>query len=224
VELSVPFADCCQVEANRLFAYDRSLGRLVAGCDEAGRACFAGPIVAAAVLFDYERLDQDLLEGLNDSKKLSAVRREHLYGQVVAGAARLAVALRSSRSIDRGGLHRMNLDALHEALARVAEPGCVLIADGYQPPAVGTVEARRLVRGDSTSAAVAAASIVAKVTRDRLMCRAAQRYPKYGFERNAGYGTPEHRAALAAQGPTRLHRRSCKGVVAALSPSGATRR
>jgi ribonuclease HII len=197
-----------------LFDYDRAHGRLVAGCDEAGRACFAGPLVAAAVLFDYDRLDEDLLAGLNDSKKLTPARREALYGPVLGCAARVAVVMRTSRSIDVHGLQRMNLDALHRSLVGVAEPGCVLIADGdgCKLPPVGAVEPLNLVRGDSTSAAVAAASIVAKVTRDRLMSRAAERWPGYGFERHYGYGTRQHREAIARLGPCPLHRRSCRGV------------
>src|SRR4051812_32696848 len=171
-----------------LFDYDRSHGHVVAGCDEAGRACFAGPLVAAAVLFDYDRLDQDLLAGLNDSKKLTPARRDELYGLVLRCAARVAVVMRTSRSIDAHGLQGMNLDALHRSLVRVAVPGCVLIADGdgFKLPPVGAVEPLTLVRGDSTSAAVAAASIVAKVTRDRLMARATERWPGYGFERHYG--------------------------------------
>jgi ribonuclease HII len=204
-----------------LFAYDRAHGRLVAGCDEAGRACFAGPLVAAAVLFDYDRLDQDLLAGLNDSKKLTPALREALYGRVLGCAARVAVVLRASRSIDVHGLQHMNLDALHRSLVGVAEPGCVLIADGdgFKLPPVGAVEPLNLVRGDSTSAAVAAASIVAKVTRDRLMSRAAERWPGYGFEHHKGYGTRQHREAIARLGPCPLHRRSCRGVAEARAAS-----
>jgi ribonuclease HII len=209
-----------------LFDYDRSHGRVVAGCDEAGRACFAGPLVAAAVLFDYDRLDLNLLDGLNDSKKLTPARREALYGRVLGCAAKVAVVMRTSRSIDAHGLQRMNLDALHRSLVRVAKPGCVLIADGdgFKLPPVGAVEPLTLVRGDSTSAAVAAASIVAKVTRDRLMSRAAERCPGYGFERHYGYGTTQHREAIARLGLCPLHRRSCRGVTrarAAAHPSAA---
>jgi ribonuclease HII len=204
-----------------LFDYDRAHGRLVAGCDEAGRACFAGPLVAAAVLFDYDRLDQDLLAGLNDSKKLTPARREVLYDRVLGCAARVAVVMRTSRSIDMHGLQRMNLDALHRSLVRVAEPGCALIADGdgFKLPQVAAVEPLTLVRGDSTSASVAAASIIAKVTRDRLMSRAAERWPGYGFERHYGYPTKRHREAIAQLGPCPLHRRSNRGVAKARAAS-----
>jgi ribonuclease HII len=210
-----------RVVSDELFDYDRDHGRLVAGCDEAGRACFAGPLVAAAVLFDYEGLDQDLLVGLNDSKKLTPACRDALYGPVLRCAARVAVVLRTSRSIDAHGLDPMNLEALHRSLFLVAEPACVLIADGdrFTLPPVGAVEPLALVRGDSTSASVAAASIVAKVTRDRLMSRAAERWPGYGFERHKGYGTPQHREAIARLGPCPLHRRSCRGVAQARAVS-----
>lgn len=220
-----------RVVSDDLFEYDRAHGRLVAGCDEVGRACFAGPLVAAGVLFDYDRLNEDLLAGLNDSKKLSPARREALYSRVLGCAARVAVVMRTSRSIDVHGLQSMNLDALHRSLVLVAEPGCVLIADGdrFMLPPVGAVEPLTLVHGDATSAAVAAASIVAKVTRDRLMSRAAQRWPGYGFERHYGYGTRQHREAIARLGPCPLHRRSCRGVAQAwavsaqFSAAGATR-
>jgi ribonuclease HII len=211
----------CRAVSDGLFEYDRAHGHLVAGCDEVGLACFAGPLVAAAVLFDYGRLDEDLLAGLNDSKKLTPARRDALYGPVLRCAARVAVVMRTSRSIDVHGLHRMNLDALHRSLVLVAEPGCVLIADGqgFTLPPVGAVEPLTLVHGDAKSAAVAAASIVAKVTRDRLMSRAAQRWPGYGFERHYGYGTPQHREAIARLGPCPLHRRSCRGVAQARAVS-----
>lgn len=204
-----------------LFDYDHSRGRVVAGCDEAGRACFAGPLVAAAVLFDYDQLEQDLLDGLNDSKKLTASRREALYDRVLRCAARVAVVMRTSRSIDAHGLQRMNLDALHRSLVLVAKPGCMPIADGagFKLPLVGTVEPLTLVRGDSTSAAVAAASVVAKVARDRLMSRASKRWPGYGFERHYGYGTTQHREAIARLGLCPLHRSSCRGVTKALAAS-----
>ena len=210
-----------RVVSDDLFDYDRAQGRLVAGCDEAGRACWAGPLVAAAVLFDYDGLDQDLLVGLNDSKKLTPACREALYGPVLGCAVRVSVVLRTRRSIDVHGLQCMNLEALHRSLVLVAEPGCVLIADGdrFVLPLVGAVEPLTLVHGDATSAAVAAASIVAKVARDRLMSRAAQRWPGYGFERHYGYGTLQHREAIARLGPCPLHRRSCRGVAQARAVS-----
>lgn len=196
----------------RLFQYDRSLGRrFVAGADEAGRGCLAGPLVAAAVLFDLERLgprDVRALSRLNDSKQHDEATREALYPVVLRIATRVAVVSRSAGGIDRRGLHRTNLAALREALLRVACDGCICLSDGF---AVGDLEGhdgRAIVEGDATSAAIAAASIVAKVSRDRFMRRADERHPGWAFAAHVGYSTPEHREAIQRLGVSPLHRLS----------------
>jgi ribonuclease HII len=202
--------------ATALFAYDRVLGVVVAGVDEAGRGCFAGPLLAAAVRLDYARLSQKqrrALAELNDSKQLTRARREALYPHVLAAASAIAISLRCARSIDTWGLHQQNLDANFSALTAVACPGAVLLADGFALPAIGAESPRKIVRGDSTSAAIACASIVAKVCRDRLMTQLALRHPGYGFERHAGYGTAAHQQAIRELGLCSQHRRSFKGVV-----------
>ncbi len=196
---------------HRLFAFDRKLGvRLVAGADEAGRGCLAGPLVAAGVLFDYEALttrELRSLSALNDSKQHDQAAREELYPKVLACARRVVVISRSVRGIDDRGLHVTNLAALRTALLRVAEPGTLCLSDGF---AVAELEheQRAIVDGDATSAAIAAASIVAKVTRDRYMQRAEERYPGWSFATHVGYSTPEHRAAIAQHGISPLHRMS----------------
>ena len=196
---------------HRLFAFDRALGvRLVAGADEAGRGCLAGPIVAAAVLFDYEGLttrELRALSALNDSKQHDHEMREMLYPRVLASARRVAVISRSVRSIDDRGLHVMNIEALRIALMRVALPGTLCLSDGFAVPDVGH-DQRAIIDGDATSAAVAAASIIAKVTRDRFMHRADERHPGWHFASHVGYSTPEHRTAIARQGVSPLHRMS----------------
>jgi len=184
--------------------------RFVAGADEAGRGCLAGPLVAAAVLFDYERLslsDLRSLSTLNDSKQHTAARREELYPRVLRAAVRVAVSSRCVRGIDARGLHKTNLAALSDTLRRVGVPGCLCLSDGFAVPATG-FEQRAVVGGDATSAAIAAASVIAKVTRDRFMQRMEARYPGWEFGTHVGYSTPEHRAAIARLGVSPLHRLS----------------
>ena len=184
--------------------------RLVAGADEAGRGCLAGPLVAAAVLFDYAAIStRELrwLSALNDSKQHDHAARETLYPRVLASARAVSVVLRSVRSIDGDGLHVTNLAALADALTAVACSGCLCLIDGFAVPDFG-YEQRPIVNGDATSAAIAAASIVAKVTRDRFMHRADVLHPGWQFATHVGYSTPEHRAAIARQGVSPLHRMS----------------
>jgi ribonuclease HII len=197
--------------ARRLFAFDRELGvRFVAGADEAGRGCLAGPLVAAAVLFDYERLslrDVRALSALNDSKQHNAEARDTLYPIVMRTATRVSVVSRCVRGIDARGLHVTNLAALRDALVRVARPGCVCLSDGFPVGDVGHQQ-RAVIGGDARSAAIAAASIIAKVTRDRYMRRADALHPGWEFATHVGYATPEHRAAIMARGVSPLHRLS----------------
>jgi ribonuclease HII len=197
--------------ARRLFAFDRDLGvRFVAGADEAGRGCLAGPLVAAAVLFDYERLslrDVRALSALNDSKQHNAEARDTLYPIVMRTATRVAVVSRCVRGIDARGLHVTNLAALRDALVRVARPGCVCLSDGFPVGDVGHRQ-RAVISGDARSAAIAAASIIAKVTRDRYMRRADALHPGWEFATHVGYATPEHRAAIMSRGVSPLHRLS----------------
>jgi len=195
----------------RLFAFDRAFGaRFVAGADEAGRGCLAGPLVAAAVLFDYERLsrsDLRALAALNDSKQQTARGREELYPVIFRAAARVAIVSRCAPGIDRRGLHVTNLAALRDALARVAREGCICLSDGFPVADLGH-EQRAVVGGDARSAAIAAASVIAKVTRDRYMLRADALHPGWEFASHVGYATREHREAIERLGVTPLHRMS----------------
>jgi ribonuclease HII len=195
----------------RLVQFDRALGvRYVAGADEAGRGCLAGPLVAAAVLLDVDALgvrEVRALTALNDSKQHSAEARESLYPIVMRTALRVTVVSRCVRGIDARGLHRTNLAALRDALAGVARPGCLCLVDGFSVPDFGH-DQRAVINGDATSAAIAAASIVAKVTRDRFMHRADARHPGWEFAAHVGYSTPEHRDAIQRIGVSPLHRMS----------------
>jgi ribonuclease HII len=195
----------------RLVKHDRGLGvRFIAGADEAGRGCLAGPLVAAAVLFDLETMgmrEVRALSVLNDSKQHDPEAREALYPIVLRTAVKTAVISRCVRGIDARGLHRTNLAALRDALQRVARPGCLCLVDGFAVPAFAH-EQRAIVDGDATSAAIAAASILAKVSRDRFMHRADDRHPGWEFRSHVGYSTPEHRDAIQRQGVSPLHRLS----------------
>jgi ribonuclease HII len=199
----------------RLVQFDRALGvRWVAGADEAGRGCLAGPLVAAAVLFDMEALgvrEVRALTALNDSKQHDAEAREALYPVVLRTAVKINVVSRCARGIDGRGLHRTNLAALREALIGVARPGTLCLTDGFPVADFGHPQ-RAIVDGDATSAAIAAASIVAKVTRDRFMHRADALHPGWDFAAHVGYSTPEHRDAIHRLGVSPLHRLSFQSV------------
>src|SRR4051794_19995153 len=199
----------------KLFAFDREQGsRFVAGADEAGRGSLAGPLVAAAVLFALERLslsDRRALARLNDSKQHTEEGREELYPLVLRAAARSCIVSRCVRGIDSRGLHVTNLDALRCALLGVAEQGAICLVDGFKVPDFG-FEQRAVIDGDCRSAAIAGASVLAKVTRDRYMRRAAECHPGWEFETNVGYSTPEHRAAIRARGISPLHRLSFQSI------------
>jgi ribonuclease HII len=202
--------------SRRLFAFDRGLeSRLVAGADEAGRGCLAGPLVAAAVLIDYERLshsDRRALSGLHDSKQMTEERRLEIYPCVLRAAERVSVVIRCAAGIDRRGLHVTNIEALSQALERLApEEETICLVDGFRLPRC-SVPHRRVIQGDAKSAAIAAASVVAKVTRDRYMRDIASQHPGWGFEEHVGYSTPEHRAAIEEIGISPLHRRSFQSV------------
>ena len=200
---------------SRLFRHDRGLGfRWVAGADEAGRGCLAGPLVAAAVLFDYDALtltDLRSLSALNDSKQHTEAMREALYPKVLRAACRVAITSRCVRGIDERGLHKTNLAALSDVLTRVGREGALCLSDGFPVPPTG-FEQRAVVGGDATSAAIAAASVIAKVTRDRFMRRMEERYPGWEFATHVGYSTPEHRAAIERQGVSPLHRMSFQSM------------
>jgi ribonuclease HII len=186
----------------------------VAGCDEAGRGPLAGPVVAAAVILDPKRIPR----GLNDSKKLAAPEREKLYEKICA-TAQVAVAFGTVARIDRDNILRASLWALARAVKALPVRPQLVFVDGHIKIDCGC-DCQAVVSGDALLLSVAAASIVAKVTRDRLMGRLGREFPGYGFERHMGYSVPEHFAALARLGPTVHHRRSFAPVAARLAALG----
>jgi ribonuclease HII len=175
----------------------------VAGADEAGRGPLAGPVVAAAVILDPKRIP----DGLNDSKQLSAQRREELFEQILATAT-VAIASSSSRRIDETDIRKASLDAMRRAILSLSIPASYVLTDGLDVPPGLECPGEAVVKGDARSVSIAAASIVAKVTRDRMMTRADLIFPAYGFAAHAGYGTARHRAGIDSHGPCPLHRMS----------------
>jgi ribonuclease HII len=182
----------------------------LAGVDEVGRGPLAGPVVAAAVILDPKAVP----EGLCDSKELSAVQREALFIEITGTALAIGVASATAVEIDAINIRQATLLAMRRAVKALAlAPVCVLV-DGNDPPVLAC-SCEAIIQGDASVASIAAASIIAKVTRDRMMARLCRRYPVYGFTRHVGYGTPEHRAALSQHGPCPEHRYSfapVKGV------------
>ncbi len=179
----------------------------VAGVDEAGRGAWAGPVVAgAAVLPDSVEVAEALAE-VNDSKQLSAKQRERLYDQIIAHAADWATGSASAAEIDAVGILPATRLAMQRAIAGLTCQPQQLLIDHVRLPALPVAQ-QSITRGDSLVLSIAAASILAKVTRDRLMADAEQTWPGYGFARHKGYGTPEHRRQLHVLGPCAIHRTS----------------
>jgi ribonuclease HII len=200
-----------------LAGFERILARAglapVAGIDEAGRGACAGPLVVAAAVLRTPRSGGGIpgIPGLADSKALTAQAREEIYGQIMKAAVDWSVVIISSSDVDRLGLHVCNVSGMRRALAGLrSRPGYV-ITDGF--PVRGlAVPALAMWKGDQVAACVAAASIIAKVTRDRIMSGLHEDYPEYGFNRHKGYSTPSHMRALARHGPSPEHRRSFVNV------------
>lgn len=186
---------------------ERALYRLgytkIAGVDEAGRGSWAGPLVAAAVVLPKKFS----LPGLNDSKKLTPKKREELFKKITRQAVAWQVSITSVAAIDRHGVGRANVDALRQCVAALAITPEYVLVDGFRI-GYGEIPSKRIVHGDARVATIAAASIVAKVTRDRLMVGYHRTFPRYQFHRHKGYGTALHRRALERHGVSPLHRRS----------------
>ncbi len=193
-------------------SFDWDAPGLVAGVDEAGRGPLAGPVVAAAVILD----PRQPIAGLADSKKLTARRRERLFDAIRAKALCCAVAEASVEEIDRLNILQATLLAMQRAVAGLRLPPAKVLVDGNRLPRLA-MRAEAVVGGDARVAAISAASILAKVTRDRWCAEVDAQWPQYGFAAHKGYGTAAHLAALQAHGPCALHRRSFAPVAAALA-------
>jgi ribonuclease HII len=192
------------------FSLEDSFSGRIAGVDEAGRGPLAGPVVAAAVVLDRRRLPTALAEAIDDSKKLAPARREALFA-ALASCAAIGVGRAEVDEIDRLNILGAAMLAMARAVAGLSIAPDVALVDGNRPPRLGCRVCCR-IGGDRSSLSIAAASIVAKVSRDRIMAELARSHPGYGWERNAGYGTAEHLAALIRLGPTPHHRAGFRPV------------
>jgi ribonuclease HII len=202
---------------NGLWAFERVLQRCgfrhVAGADEAGRGACAGPLVVAAVVLLPGRRGE--VPGLADSKLLTPAAREAAYDEVVHRALAWSVVVVPAAEVDRCGLHVTNVRAMRQAVARLDPCPSYVLTDGFPVPGM-PAPALAVWKGDRVAACVAAASVVAKVTRDRMMAELHQRWPAYDFARHKGYSTPEHTAAMTAHGPCPEHRFSYVNVQASI--------
>ena len=181
--------------------------RIIAGVDEAGRGPLAGPVVAAAVILP----ERQCIAGVDDSKKLTEAKRSFLYDEIMKQAVSVGVGVSDSQTIDRINILQATLRAMESAVAELSlQPDCLLI-DGISKTAL-QIQQKTIKKGDSLSLSVAAASIIAKVTRDRMMEAYDKEYPGYGFAGHKGYGSAAHIAAIAAKGPTPIHRITFRGV------------
>lgn len=201
-----------------IYALERALRRRgfaqVAGADEAGRGACAGPLVAAAALLPPGRRGE--IDELTDSKLLTPAVRERVYEQVVTRALGYAVVVIPPQEVDQRGLHVCNVAAIRRALAGLPVRPDYVLTDGFPVDGLD-VPGLAIWKGDQVAACVAAASVLAKVTRDRLMVELGEQYPEYGFAEHKGYVTPEHSAALLRYGPCPAHRFSYANVAAALN-------
>ena len=189
--------------------------RLIAGLDEAGRGCWAGPVAAGAVILPLDAPDlTEMLAGVHDSKELSPAQREHFYPLICQAALAVGVGLVPAEEIDRLGIVQATRKAMAQAVAALVPRPDFLLIDFLHLPQVKIAQ-KGIAKGDALSLSIAAASIVAKVFRDRVMAALGKDYPGYGFARHKGYGTPQHRAALARLGPCPIHRFSYAPVAAA---------
>ncbi|MER7280921.1 ribonuclease HII [Dactylosporangium sp. NPDC000244] len=202
-----------------LWALERALQRRgfnrVAGADEAGRGACAGPLVVGAVILPQGRRGE--IEELNDSKLLTAAARERVYEQVIRRAEAWTAIVIPPGDIDRRGLHVCNLAGMRRALASLSVRPEYALTDGFKVDGLG-IPGLAVWKGDQVAACVAAASVVAKVTRDRIMEQLHETYPQYGFDEHKGYATPVHGAALLAHGPCPEHRFSYANVAAVGRP------
>ncbi len=177
----------------------------IAGVDEVGRGPLAGPVVTAAVILDKEHIPR----GLNDSKRLSILQREKLYNKILQSALAISVASLCARTIDQSNIRQVTLEAMRRCITGLAVPVHYVLVDGRDVPSKLPCPATALIKGDQHSVSIAAASIIAKVTRDRMMEYAGKIYQGYGLERHVGYATLAHRTALDKYGPiVGLHRYS----------------
>lgn len=187
---------------------------LICGVDEVGRGPLAGPVVSSAVILPPLTVDSDFIEweGLNDSKKLSIKKREAFYNRLLEHPdVHIGIGIVSEQIIDRINIFRATQLSMRRAISNLdIKPDCLLI-DGMLLPGIKIYQ-RKIINGDALSLSIAAASVIAKVTRDNIMCEYHKKYPQYGFDKHKGYGTKEHLRSLKEYGPCKIHRRSFKPI------------
>lgn len=192
-----------------MYNFDKSFDgyNIIAGVDEVGRGPLAGPIVSCAVVLDLNVIDEDLILWINDSKKLNERKREELASIIKEKALAYYIAFRDSKEIDERGIGVCNNEVFFEACNSLKVKPDLVLSDGYTVKGI-QIPNKSVIKGDTKSACIAAASIVAKVYRDNLMKEYAKKYPRYGFEENVGYGTTKHIEGIKEYGPTEIHRMS----------------
>lgn len=209
-------------QSSGLYGYERALARLglapVAGADEAGRGACAGPLVAAAAVLRDGRRGE--VPELADSKLLTPLARERVYDAVLRRAAAWSVVVVPAEETDRTGLHVANVEAMRRALAKLERTPAYVLTDGFPVAGLG-VPGLAMWKGDQVAACIAAASVIAKVTRDRIMTELHERWPEYDFGTHKGYVTAEHQDALERHGPSPVHRRRYANVVRAAEEADA---
>lgn len=195
---------------SKLFDFDLNIIKkenrsLICGIDEVGRGCLAGPVFSTAIIMSYEQC----IQSVNDSKKLTSKKREIVFDEIIKNAIAVSTTGISNIDIDKYGILKCTINSMKKNIERLAiNPDLILVdyIDLSSEYECGKYNFRDIVHGDSVSYAIAAASIVAKVTRDRLMCELSKEYPQYNFDKNKGYGTSEHIAAIREFGPCPIHR------------------
>lgn len=192
-----------RIEAMKAFDISEKTGNLIAGVDEAGRGPLAGPVFAAAVILD----DDVVIEGINDSKKLSEKKREELFDEIIKKARAYSISSVDEKVIDEINILQATFLAMRTAVNELSEKPDTVLVDGDKSPGI-EIEHKTVVKGDSKSMVIAAASILAKVSRDRYITKAAEKYPGYGFEKHKGYGTKAHYEAIEKYGICEIHRQS----------------
>lgn len=197
--------------SNELWVSSEFGAKYICGIDEAGRGPWAGPVVAAAVILDQNKIPH----GLNDSKKLSVKKRDELAPQIKELAIAWHIAFVDAQTIDEINILQATFKAMREAMGGLVTPADFALVDGNRDPKLG-IPTKTIIKGDSISFSIAAASILAKTARDEFMKDVHKTYPQYGFDKNAGYGVPVHIDALKTHGPCHLHRKSFKPVKAIL--------
>lgn len=186
----------------KLFEYDKQYGNFVCGIDEAGRGPLAGPVVCACCM-----MGQAFIDGVNDSKKVSEKKREKLFEEIIKSAVSYGVAIVDNVEIDRINILNATKRCMADAYANMSQKSSIVLIDAVDGLNINA-KLVPIIKGDATSYNIAAASIIAKVTRDRIMREYAEKYPEYGFEKHKGYGTKVHIEALKTFGATEIHRRT----------------